>query len=304
MNTRELANVCRILVVGIALSVSARTASAQAFSNGGFETGGGLYTNTANTSQITTAALSWVQFNHGLRVKATDIVPNPDNPAANQGASFPGAHGGAYVFQCYGPFGNWDASGAYQVVTNGVTSGQTWVLNGYGLNWSGDPMTNTTVLAQQWGQIQIVCQNSSSNTLATFSSPSAQLNPTSNVPMDTWISCTVTGTTPVGTTRVLVYPLHVAFNGGNTGSIFWDDLSLVNLGASTQTNLFLVTIAGGNQVCWSTTAGRSYQPQYTNSVTGPVWTNLGGEVAGDGTTNCVFDPALPPKRSYRVLELQ
>lgn len=302
MNKRVVANVCRIFVVGITLAALARTVSAQSFSNGGFEAGGGLYTNTANTSQITTAALSWVQFNHAFRVKASDLVPNPDNPAANQSATFPGAHGGSYVFQCYGPFGNWDASGAYQVVTNGVTSGQTWILNGFALNWSGDPMTNTTLLAQQFGQIQLVCQGASSNTIATFTSPESKLNPTSNVPVDTWISCSVTGTTPVGTTRILIYAMHVAFNSGNTGSIFWDDLSLVNTGASSQTNRFFQTIDGGNQVCWLSTAGRSYQPQYTNSVTGPVWTNLGGEVAGDGNTNCVFDASK--QKFYRILELQ
>jgi hypothetical protein len=160
-------------------------------------------------------------------------------------------------------------------------------------------MTNTTLLAQQFGVIQLIFQNASGGQLGpTLEGP--HLTPTT--PVDTWISCSVTGTAPIGTAQVLVYAMHVAFGAGNQGSIFWDDLSLVNANVTIQTNLYRATIAGGNQICWPTAAGLSYQPQYTNSVTGPVWTNLGGEIAGDGNTNCVFDPTK--QKFYRVIQLQ
>lgn len=304
MNRGATANVCQTLILWIGLEFLTGISSAQVLTNGGFEIAGGLYTNTANTSQVTTGAFGWTQFNYAFRMKDVDVVPNPGNPAADTNAVFVGAHGGSYVFQCYGPFGNWDASGAFQVVTNGVSGGQTWVLSGFGLNWSGDPMTNITLLAQQFGLIQLVFKNASGTTLATIDGP--HLNPTNPVPLDTWISCSVTGTTPAGTAQVWAYAMHVAFGTGNQGSIFWDDLSLVNASIPppvVQTNAPSIVV--GNQICWPTTAGLSYQVQYTNSTTGPVWTNLGGEIAGDGNTNCVFDPGGHSKKNfYRVLELQ
>jgi hypothetical protein len=286
--------------------VFAGAGNAQSLTNGGFEIGDGLYTNTADNSQITTAAVGWVTsgsspFNYAFRVKSEDVVPNPLNPAADTNAVFAGAHGGSYSFQCYGPFGNWDASGAYQVISNSVSSGQTWILSGYGYNWSGDPMTNTTVLAQQFGLIQLVFQNASGTTLGT-AIDGPHLTP-DITPTNQWISCSVTGTAPVGTARVVAYAMHVAFGTGNVGSIFWDDLTLANQATPVQSNSFFAVIAVGNQVCWPTTAGQSYQPQFTNSTTGPVWSNLGGEVAGDGNTNCVFDPS-GKKSFYRILELQ
>jgi len=305
-NRPGLANVFMHMILGLGLVVCASIGSAQVLTNGGFEIGDGLYTNTADNSQITTAAVGWVTsgsspFNYAFRVKSQDVVPNPLNPAADTNAIFAGAHGGSYSFQCYGPYGGWDASGAYQKITNGVSSGQTWILSGYGYNWSGDPMTNTTVLAQQFGLIQLVFKNASGGTLGTaIDGPHFTPDIT---PVNQWVSCSVTGIAPVGTAQIFAYAMHVAFGTGNQGSIFWDDLSLVNPGAPVQTNTLSAAIASGNQVCWPTVAGRSYQPQYTNTTTGVVWTNLGGELAGDGNTNCVFD-AGGKKNFYRVLELQ
>lgn len=304
-NRPGLANVFMRWILGLGLVVFANAGNAQVLTNGGFELGDGLYTNTADNSQISTAAVGWVTypsspFNYAFRVKSEDVVPNPLNPAADTNAVFAGAHSGSYSFQCYGPYGGWDASGAYQVISNGVSSGQTWILNGFGYNWSGDPMTNTTVLAQGWGSIQILFQNASGGNIGS-AIEGPQLGPAT--PLNTWISCSVTGIAPPGVARILVYALHVGFGTGNQGSIFWDALSLVNQAAPVQSNSFFAVIAAGNQVCWSTIAGRSYQAQYTNSTTGAVWTNLGGEVAGDGNTNCVFDPGWK-KNFYRVLELQ
>jgi hypothetical protein len=164
-------------------------------------------------------------------------------------------------------------------------------------------MTNTTLLAQQFGLIQLVFQNSNGVTLATIDGP--HYTPT-NIAVDVWTSSSVTGVTPIATAKVLAYAMHVGFGAGNQGSIFWDDLTLSNLsGVGVVTNNLFAAISGGNQVCWPSSAGLSYQPQYTNSATGPVWTNLGGEVAGNGVTNCVFDSSpSAPKNFYRVLELQ
>jgi hypothetical protein len=294
---RNLANVCQLLILGLGLVLLSGGANAQ-LTNGGFEFGSGLYTNTANPSQITTGALGWVQFDHCFRTST-----NAPQGLAQSGSSITARNGSGYSLQCYGPWGGWGASGAYQTVTNGVAAGQTWILSGYGLNWSGDPMSNTTVLAQGFAIIQLKFQNAAGADLWSMDGP--HLDPRSNnVPVDTWISCSVTGTAPAGTAKVLAYAMHVGF-GANAGSIFWDDLTLVSTSVATPTNYCYATIAGGNQVCWPTTAGRSYQPQYSGSPSGPVWTNLGGEVAGDGNTNCVCDAVGPwKKNSYRVLELQ
>ena len=197
-------------------------------------------------------------------------MPSANNPAADPNAVFAavGAHGGAYVLKCYGPSGGyWDASGAYQEITEDVGPGQVWVLSGYGLNWSGDPMTDVTDSAQQFGLIQLVFQDASGTPIlnGTFDGP--HLNPMTPVPVDTWISCSVTGTAPVGTAKVVAYAMHVGFGSGNQGSIFWDDLALNNLTSYVPTaKSFALNIVAGNQVCWPTTAGLSYQPQYTNSA--------------------------------------
>lgn len=304
MNFRLMANVCRILICGLGLTYSVGVTNAQ-LTNGGFEIGSGLYTNAAampaDPTYVTTGAVGWVQFANGLRVSTNDayaaaIVTNPVPPNVT-------ARSGNYSLKCFGS-STWDGEGAYQVITNGVAAGQSWVASGYGLIWSGDPLYNQDPFGPiPFGLLRMEFKNSSGATLGGFNAPTIGTN---NTPLDTWKAVAVTNTTPIGTVRIDIYVMELGFGLFNQGSVFFDDISLVNLtGGPVQTNLLYATISGGNQVCWPSTAGLSYQPQYTNSATGPVWTNLGGEVAGNGVTNCVFDSSpSAPNSFYRVLQLQ
>ena len=59
------------------------------------------------------------------------------------------------------------------------------------------------------------------------------------------------------------------------------------------------------EFCWTSRSNRTYQVQYRSALTTNLWTNFGGPVPGNGTTNCVTEPVLPgePQRYYRVEEL-
>lgn len=64
-----------------------------------------------------------------------------------------------------------------------------------------------------------------------------------------------------------------------------------------------ITIERAVQVCWPTTAGRTYQVQWASRADTSVWTYLGQPIRGDGATNCICDPlGENPKRFYRILE--
>jgi len=88
--------------------------------NAGFEFGTGA------------SATNWTPFNFVFRT------------ATNETFSEYTALSGAYSLKMFGPFNaSLDASGAYQNMA-GASAGQTWRFTGFALNWSGDPMTNTT----------------------------------------------------------------------------------------------------------------------------------------------------------------
>jgi hypothetical protein len=97
--------------------------------------------------------------------------------------------------------------------------------------------------------------------------------------------------------------MELGFGAGSTGSIYFDDLSVVNLNAPIVTNHFQTAIISGNQICWGTTTNAAYQPQ--SSVNNVVWVDVGSPIPGDGGTNCTFDAiGTFGGRSYRVLELK
>jgi hypothetical protein len=289
MEKRAMTIVFRACVVMTVFVVSAVAINAQTLNNGGFEIGGGPYTNPA-TSLISTAAVSWVQFANGLRTSTNDTG------SANT------AHSGAWSLKCFGST-TWDGEGAYQVISNGVSANQQWVLSGYGMNPSSDPLTNEAPLGgtQPFGDLILEFFNSTnSNANATLST---EVHVPATTPYDTWLSISTTGTAPAGTILIKVYAMELGFGAASVGSVFFDDINLVNLNAPIITNLYHETIIGGNQICWFTSTNANYQPQSSpNNVT---WSNVGGLIPGDGTTNCTFDAiGLPSTRFYRVLELK
>ncbi len=58
------------------------------------------------------------------------------------------------------------------------------------------------------------------------------------------------------------------------------------------------------QIAWNTEKNRSYQLQYSSSLTPTTWVNLGASVSGTGTNALVIDTVFgEPRRAYRVLTL-
>jgi hypothetical protein len=317
MEKRIMANICRGLVVTIAFSFAALAAHAQLI-NGGFETAGTNYVFPDNGDGsfpfITNLfAAGWIP-NGGAYVSrdATnapqqgeyeDTATSYDFVGVNATASNT-AHSGTYALRCFGPFQSGSAvgSGAYQLIMSNsvpaISNNTIWVLNGYGLNWSGDQMQDTPLASVNYGQLQILFVGTNGNVLNENQAYGPELG--TNTAVNTWISCSVTGQAPPrGTAGIEVFALHVG-QAGALGSIFWDDLSLTNIGVGappppTVTNFYNASLETGNQICWSTVTTASYQPQYSDDNVN--WTNLGSLVPGDGTTDCTF--SLPHK-FYRV----
>jgi hypothetical protein len=59
------------------------------------------------------------------------------------------------------------------------------------------------------------------------------------------------------------------------------------------------------EMCWCSVSNQNYQVQYQSDLTQHVWTNLGGPVQVNGTTNCVVDSVAlgQPQRFYRIITL-
>jgi beta-glucanase (GH16 family) len=66
-----------------------------------------------------------------------------------------------------------------------------------------------------------------------------------------------------------------------------------------------VAIQPGAQVSWPTTAGTTWTLQSANATgANVIWNTLLGPVAGDGTTNTLFDPLWPTQHTqYQVLQV-
>jgi hypothetical protein len=192
--------------------------------NGGFESGSGLYTNTSNASSVTTAAVGWIQYANGLRT-STNEMGDADY-----------ARTGAFSLQCFGSnFGQWD--GAYQTITNGVSPGQTWVFSGYACIPSSDPLTNTSPIGMQpFGRMQLSFMDASGGEIDHFDAPDVY----STDGLDTWVSVTVTGMAPANAAQIRVDVMEIGFFGSPSGSIFFDDLSAVDLSVVPEPSPFVL----------------------------------------------------------------
>ncbi len=317
-----MANVCRCFVIIIALSFAASAAHAQLI-NGGFETAGTNYvfpdTGDGAFPLITnTFAASW-NPNGGYVARTATNTPQQgtyedsatgyDFVGVNQSGSTNTARGGAFSLRTFGPFPNacCIGSGASQLISSNtvpaVSNNTIWVVSGYALNWSGDPLQNFGLNVVGFGVLQVAFYDFTNGLIgAAIDGPHLDTN-TVAFPLNTWISCSVTGTAPPGTVSVGAWALHVGMSGA-LGSVFWDDLSVTNIGVAPPpppivTNLVDAAILGGNQACWPTVVTSSYQPQFSDD--GSTWTSIGTLIPGDGTTNCVFGFS---HKFYRVLESQ
>jgi hypothetical protein len=327
MEKRNMANVCRGLVVIIALSFFAALSAHAQLINGGFETAGTNYIfpdNGDGSFPVLTNlfAADWTPI--GATYVTRDATNSPqvgtyedltayDYVGCNSTASNT-AHSGTYALRAFGPFGSTASppggSGAFQLITsnqNAAVSNYTyWVFSGYLMNWSGDPMNDTGGADPGFGLIQIVFQGTNGEAVAggasTFDGPHLGMGTITN----TWISCSVTAQAPKDVSQIAFYCLHVG-QEGNQGSVFFDDLSATYLGPGSPpppppqsvTNQLQAVIQAGNRICWPTISYASYQAQYSDDNTN--WTSIGSLLPGDGTTNCVFGFT---HKFYRVLREQ
>src|SRR4030095_1192270 len=57
------------------------------------------------------------------------------------------------------------------------------------------------------------------------------------------------------------------------------------------------------EICLPTESNRVYQVQYRSGLSSNEWNNLGGQITGNGTTNCLTDavPSGAPQRFYRTV---
>jgi hypothetical protein len=225
--------------VVLIVSFTAIATNAQNLINGGFETPDGLYTNAANPSAVTTGAANWVQFANGLRTSTSET----GNPLT--------ARTGSFSLKCYGSQ-SWDGEGAYQVISNGVSAGAAYVLSGYGLITSSDPLTNTSPSSPQpFGLMQIGFRNNSGSLVGASTSKSLY----SSDGLDVWLSGVVTAVAPATATQISVYVMELGFGATSSGSIYWDDISVANLNAipepSTWSLLVLgaVALLGSRRLC-------------------------------------------------------
>jgi hypothetical protein len=321
----------RACVSLIVFAVTAAAANAQLLLNPGFETASTnlVYPPDANGVIITnTSAASWTVLggqiypNDPTNILRLAFRTSTNSPAsgtyteADFGQSFLGinnsgstntAHSGGFALRAFGPFTNLccQASGAYQAISSNnvpaISNNTIWVLSGSVFNWSGDPMQNIGGGVVNFGELQIQFYDGASNYLG--QADSAQFG--TNLAVNVWSNISVTATAPFGTAEIRAYALHVGMSAA-LGSVFFDDLSLTNIGVAPPPlptpTLEPAGIRKGDQVCWPTVVNTSYQPQYSDDNV--LWVNIIATNAaqqllpGDGTTNCIFSTS---HKFYRVL---
>ena len=316
MEKRVLGINWRLCVALIAISFTAIAVNAQ-LTNPGFETAGTNYTwpdagDGAFAIISNIFATGW-SVNSGYAARTLtnapaqgtyeDAATGTDSPGINQSGTTNTAHSGGASLRVMGPFPAvcCAGSGAVQLKTGAsVTNNTRWVATGFGMNWSGDPMQSLVIGSVGFGLMQIAFYDGTNGLIGT---PIDGLHITNGTPVDTWISCVVTADAPPGTVSVGVWGLHVGMAGA-VGSIFWDDMTLTNIGTAPPpppiiTNDFQVVIQAGNQLCWTSVVTASYQPQASDD--GSTWTNIGSLLPGDGNVNCAFGTS---HKFYRVLQSQ
>src|SRR5436190_2210034 len=68
------------------------------------------------------------------------------------------------------------------------------------------------------------------------------------------------------------------------------------------TPVLTIRVTNGVDLCWGTTANRTYQAYYSADLRTNSWMSLGSSVSGTGSTICVHDSVLlsDQQRFYRV----
>jgi len=267
-------------VIFCAVTLAPIVATAQLL-NGGFESESGTPPQTAD---------NWNIFNQA-------------NASTNV------THSGTYSLQTYGPFTplsttNFDASGAQQNITSGFSAGQTWVLDGYALNWSGISGYELSG-SNSFGVAQMkFFTGGSGGTLLTNYQSTTYGSGNVSMPENVWQHFIVTGTVPVGADTMQIGVIKVGMGACNCGSIFWDDINLYQQTGQVNTNS--TTSQRGVQLTWPASVSANTQVQVTTNLSSStVWTNFGPVWQGTGGTNSITDVfGSTPNKFYNVIQVQ
>ncbi len=98
-----------------------------------------------------------------------------------------------------------------------------------------------------------------------------------------------------------------AASASQSATLDFDDVSLTttNVAGGGPTNQFQIAVIPGVGISWFASNNVSYQIQWaTNVSTNTFWNNLGNPIAGNGSSNTVFDSTGPPHNYYQVLSVQ
>ena len=112
------------------------------------------------------------------------------------------------------------------------------------------------------------------------------------------------------TSATLLFHFAGAAIPSQSATIELDDVSLgtnsIAGGGPGNPDRILVDIVRGKGIRWFASNNVTYQVQWASDPpdTNTVWSNLGNAIAGDGTTNTVFDSAGPPHNFFRVLSIR
>jgi hypothetical protein len=112
---------------------------------------------------------------------------------------------------------------------------------------------------------------------------------------------------PTAATAGVFFHTAGAAIASQSATLDFDDVSLTttNVISGGPTNQFPITIVPGTGISWFASNNVSYQLQWaTNLGTNTVWNNLGNPIAGNGSSNTVFDATGPPHNFYQVLSAQ
>jgi hypothetical protein len=112
---------------------------------------------------------------------------------------------------------------------------------------------------------------------------------------------------PTAATASIFFHTAGAASASQSATLDFDDVSLTttNVIGGGPTNQFPIAIVPGVGISWFASNSVSYQLQWaTNLGTNTVWNNLGNPIAGNGSSNTVFDSTGPPHNFYQILSVQ
>lgn len=260
----------------------------------------------ANTGFETGELGAWIGFSPGGANEDGGYVESDANTYYNGGEAGGDPvdpRSGSYVGKVFGDFsGGSNDNGFYQELS--ADEGSVWEAHGWAMTHPQDLMADDN---EVWIDVSFLSQ--SDEVLSLYRSqvlggdsliPSQwtevivteQLDPETLLP----IASGSVMAAPVGSSKVRFRVVHRQPAYG-AGSVYWDDLSLLQVVPVDGVDSFAASIEEGTVVTWTPeTGGESHQVQ--RSSDGVNWADFGEAVAGEDPSS-MFDPA--PAAFYQVI---